>query len=110
MATERGSATDLDCGHDTTLGEVQVTGVGRAPRLTMAAEDIRHLELRPDHVGLASGRRRRLNVGEFEWALNFGSCRWLPAFGGGVAHVGLVNAAPASPMEFDHVHSTKGIP
>jgi len=47
-----------------------VAGVGRTPRLTMASEDIRHLELRPEHVGLVSGRRPRLNVGEFEWTLN----------------------------------------
>ncbi len=41
MTAQRGSATDLDCRHDASLGEVQVTSVGRAPRLTMAAEDIR---------------------------------------------------------------------
>jgi hypothetical protein len=43
-----------------------VIGVGRAPRLTVAAEDIRHLEVRPDHFELASGRSSRLNVQKFE--------------------------------------------
>ena len=47
-----------------------MTGVGRVPGLTMAAENIGHLELRPEHVGLASDRSRRLNVGELECALN----------------------------------------
>ena len=56
--------------HDAPLGKVYVAGIGCAPRLTMASEDIRHLEFRPEHVGLVSGRRPRLNVGEFEWALN----------------------------------------
>ena len=60
MTAERGGATNLDRRHDAPLGEAHVAGVGRAPRLTMAAEDIRHLELRPNHVGLASGRRGRL--------------------------------------------------
>ncbi len=66
MTTECGSATNLDRRHHTSLAEAQVAGVGRTPRLTMASEDIRHLELRPEHVGLVSGWRPRLNVGEFE--------------------------------------------
>jgi hypothetical protein len=41
MTTERGSATNLDCRHDASLDEIHVAGIGRAPRLTMAAEDIR---------------------------------------------------------------------
>ena len=96
VAAERGSATNLDCRHDASLGQVQVTGVGGAPRLTMAAENIGHLELRPGHVGLASDRSRRLNVGEFEWALNLSD-----HFDGsshsaaGVVYVGFVS--PTSP-------------
>ena len=70
MTTERGSAAYLNRRHDTSLGEVDVAGVGCPPGLTMAPEDFRHLEVRPDHVGLASGRRRRLNHREFKWALN----------------------------------------
>ncbi len=54
MTAERGSATDLDCRHDTALGEVDVAGVGRAPRLTMAAENLGHLEFRSNHVGRRS--------------------------------------------------------
>lgn len=66
MTAKRGSAANLDCRHDASLSEVQVIGVGRAPRLTVAAEDIRHLEVRPDHFELASGRSSRLNVQKFE--------------------------------------------
>ena len=66
MTAERGSAANLDRRHDASLGEVHVTGVGCAPSLTMAPEDFRHLELRPDHVGLASGRRCRFNNQEFK--------------------------------------------
>ena len=43
MTAKRGSTTDLDRRHDVSLGEVQVTSVGRAPRLTVAAEDIGHI-------------------------------------------------------------------
>ena len=45
MTAERGSATNLDCRHDASLGEAHVAGVGGAPRLTMAAEDVRYLQL-----------------------------------------------------------------
>ena len=70
MTTEHGSAADLDCRHNASLGEVDVAGISRAPRLAMTAEDLRYLELRPDHVGLASGRSRRLNIHEIKRALN----------------------------------------
>jgi hypothetical protein len=46
MTTEGGSATNLDCRHDASLGEAHVARVGRALRLTMAAEYIRDLQLR----------------------------------------------------------------
>jgi len=95
MTTERGGATNLDCRHHTSLGEAHVAGIGRTPRLTMSAEDIRHLELRPEHLGLASARGRRLNVREFEWALNFSDhVDGSPAFGGEVAHGGLHRQSP----------------
>jgi len=87
MTAERGSATNLDCRHDTSLGEVQVTGVSRGPRLTVAAENICHLKLRLNHV---EARVRS----ETPAVRMVGSCRRLPAFGGALAHVSLVNAAP----------------
>ena len=41
MAAERSSAANLDRCHDALLGEVEVADIGRAPRLTMAAKNIR---------------------------------------------------------------------
>jgi len=41
VAAERGGAADLDGSHHPSLGKVQVARVSRAPRLAMAAEDIR---------------------------------------------------------------------
>ena len=38
-----------------------MTRIGRAPRLAMATEDFRYLQLLPDHVRLASRREGRLN-------------------------------------------------
>ena len=46
VTAERRRATNLDRRHDAALGEAYVAGIGRAPRLTVAAEDIRHLQLR----------------------------------------------------------------
>jgi hypothetical protein len=46
MTAEGGSATNLDRPHDASLVEAHVAGVGHAPRLTMAAEYIRDLQLR----------------------------------------------------------------
>jgi hypothetical protein len=45
MTAERGGATNLDRRHDASLGEAHVARVGHAPRLTVAAEDIRDLQL-----------------------------------------------------------------
>ena len=45
MTAERGGATNLDCRHDPPLGEVDMAGVGCPPCLTMAAEDVRYLQL-----------------------------------------------------------------
>src|ERR1019366_8953743 len=38
--------TNLDRRHDAALGEAYMAGIGRAPRLTVATEDVRHLQLR----------------------------------------------------------------
>ena len=46
MTAERGSATNLDRPHDASLVEADVAGVGCAPRLTVAAKDVRHFQLR----------------------------------------------------------------
>ncbi len=46
VAAERGRATNLDRRHDAALGEAHVAGICHAPCITMAAEDIRHLQLR----------------------------------------------------------------
>jgi hypothetical protein len=50
MTAERSRATNLDRRHDAPLGKADVAGVGRAPRITVAAEDIRHLQLWLGHV------------------------------------------------------------
>ena len=67
MTAKRGSAANLDCRHDASLSEVQVIGVGRAPRLTVAAEDIRHLQNRSHGAaqpgGTTSRRRRSSGLG-----------------------------------------------
>ena len=49
MTAERGRTTNLDRRHDAPLSEAYVAGVGRAPCLTVAAENVRHLQLRPGH-------------------------------------------------------------
>jgi hypothetical protein len=41
MPAERGSATDLNCRHDASLGEIHMTSAGGAPRLAMTTEDVR---------------------------------------------------------------------
>ena len=46
VAAERSRAAYLDRRHDAALGEAYVAGIGRAPPLSMAAENIRHLQLR----------------------------------------------------------------
>jgi hypothetical protein len=43
VAAEYSSATNLDCGHHPALGDINMVGVGGAPRLTMAAKNIRQL-------------------------------------------------------------------
>ena len=45
MAAERGSSTNLDRRHDAALSEAYMAGIGRAPCLTVATEDVRHLQL-----------------------------------------------------------------
>ena len=50
VTAKRGSATTLDRGHHTLLVKAYVTGVGCAPRLAMATEDISEFELWRQHV------------------------------------------------------------
>jgi hypothetical protein len=50
MAAERGSATILYCPHHASLSQIHVASIGHAPRPAMAAEDVRHLKLRAEHV------------------------------------------------------------
>jgi hypothetical protein len=50
MTAELGSSSNLDCLHDASLRPVDVAGIGSAPRLTMAAEDVRYFQLRSEHV------------------------------------------------------------
>jgi hypothetical protein len=59
MTTQRRSATNLDCRQDAPLSEVYVAGIGQAPRLTMASEDISYLQLRSEHVRVTHSRDRR---------------------------------------------------
>jgi hypothetical protein len=46
VATERCSATNLDRRHDAALSEAYMASIGRAPRVAVATEDVRHLQLR----------------------------------------------------------------
>ena len=50
MTTECGGAADLNCRHNTALGEVDVAFVGCTPCLAMTAEDIRHLQVRSKYT------------------------------------------------------------
>ncbi len=52
VAAELSSATNLDGGHNASLGQAHVAGVGGAPCLAMESENIGYLQLRPEHVGL----------------------------------------------------------
>ena len=56
MAAERGGAAELDGPHDAPLHKAEVPLVGGAPGGTVAAEDVRHLQLRSGHRA-GSGRR-----------------------------------------------------
>jgi hypothetical protein len=49
VTAERFGATNLYRRHDATLGDVQVTLVGGAPAGSVAAEHVRHLQMRPRH-------------------------------------------------------------
>jgi len=55
MAAEPRSPTGLDCGHDASLGSAETVRFRPAVRVTVAAEDVRHLEGRqePSQTGLA---------------------------------------------------------
>lgn len=56
MATQRGAAALFEGRHDLELAEADVAGVLAAPRGSVIAEDIRHLQGRPDHVRRLAGR------------------------------------------------------
>jgi len=58
MAAERRGATGLDRGHDAPLGGRERGTGGGAIGLTVAAEDIRHLQRRTGHERALLGRRR----------------------------------------------------
>ena len=49
MAAERCRAAVLDRGHHLELAEAHMAGIGSAPCRSMAAEDIRDLQLRTGH-------------------------------------------------------------
>src|SRR5947208_15054685 len=57
MAAESRRAAALNGRHHLQLVETEVTGIGRAPRRPVVAEDIRDLQLWTGHCG---GLRRRL--------------------------------------------------
>ena len=46
VTAERRRATNLDRRHDAALSWAHMAGIDRAPRLSVATEDIRHLQLR----------------------------------------------------------------
>jgi len=50
VSAERGRAARLDCRHDAELAKTQMASILCTPCLPVAAEDIRHLQLRPKHV------------------------------------------------------------
>jgi hypothetical protein len=73
MTAERGSAARLNCRHGAKLAKAQMTSVPRSPCLTVAAEDVRHLQLRPEHGGrVKSGESLRRS----EAQAGFGFAEW----------------------------------
>src|SRR5467141_944894 len=62
MAAERCRAAVLDRRHHLELAEADMAGVGLAPRLAMAAEDIRNLQLWTCQLCRASGWRLSLGL------------------------------------------------
>ncbi len=69
MAAERGGSAHLDGAHDATLTEAQVPGIGEAPCVTVAAENVRHLKL-CSQLSRRSGRRQVFHIHAFERALD----------------------------------------
>ena len=60
MTAELGSSANLDRLHDAPLSPIDVAGVRNAPRLTVAAENVRYLQRRPRYMrcpGLLLARR-----------------------------------------------------
>jgi hypothetical protein len=50
VTPELGSSANLDRLHHPPLRPVDVAGVGTTPRLAVAAEDVRYIQFRPEHV------------------------------------------------------------
>ena len=63
MPAERRGTAALDRRHHLQLVEADVTGVGRAPRRPVVAEDIRDLQLRTGHCGRQLCRRLHFLAG-----------------------------------------------
>jgi hypothetical protein len=59
VSAENRCATNLDRSHDTALTEAHVTGIGHAPGLAVAAEDVRRLQLRLGHVSAVRPKVQR---------------------------------------------------
>ena len=55
MTAERRRTASLDCRHDAQLAVAYVAGIGGAPSVPVAAEDIRHLQLRAGHALMRYG-------------------------------------------------------
>ena len=66
MAAERRGAARLHGGHDTALGLRQMTALGRAESLSVAAEDVRYLERLAHPRGLIGRDHREREA--VEWA------------------------------------------
>ena len=66
MAAERRGSARLDRTHDAALCPAKMTGVGLAISLTVAAEDVRHLQ--SGHGRRRSGRRGALELEPVERA------------------------------------------
>jgi hypothetical protein len=69
VAAQLRRAAELDRAHDAPLGEAEMPRVGGAPGGPEAAEDVRHLELRPGNA-TGSGRWRSSEVEQLERAFH----------------------------------------
>jgi hypothetical protein len=53
MTAKRGGTASLDRGHHAQLAMAHMPGIGRTPSIAMAAEDVRHLQLRHGRMAMA---------------------------------------------------------